>query len=63
MRASTKVARGKFVAYSRRPRFNIVKAVIAHLGPPFGEPLSQLKPTLFSVLAHQPNANARSSEF
>ena len=57
MPAVTKIAGGELVAYFRRPRLDIVKAVIAHLGPPFGKPLSLLKPTLFSVLAHQPNAS------
>jgi len=34
-----------------------VKAVITHLGPPFGKPLSLFKSTLFAVLAQQLNEN------
>jgi hypothetical protein len=56
-RASTKVACRKLIANFRRPGFDAVKAVITHLGPPFGKPLSLLKLTLFSVSAHQPNVN------
>src|SRR5262249_23483374 len=39
-RASTKVARCQLVANFCRSRFDAVKAVITHPGPPFGEPLS-----------------------
>jgi hypothetical protein len=36
--ARAKVARGKLVANFRRPRLDVVKAVITHLGLPFGKP-------------------------
>jgi hypothetical protein len=48
-----KVAHGKLIANFGRPRFDAVKAVITHLGPPFGKPLSRLNLSLFFLLAHQ----------
>jgi hypothetical protein len=37
-----RVSKRRFFNNLRRPRFNAVKAVIAHLGPPFGKKTARL---------------------
>jgi hypothetical protein len=52
--ARPKVAGDKSVTNARWPRFDIVKAVVTHLGPPIWEkPLSQYQLSHFSGPAHQ----------
>ena len=48
-----KIASGKLVADFSWPRFDVVKAEVAHLATPLlGKPHSQSQPTTFSIVAH-----------